>query len=230
MSNFLFVFFLALFYLIPLALIVLGILFRNESYGFALFMIGSVFISMFLIVFVVDFIADLICRILYTLGIDATFRDTTILSLPMLIACIFCSYKLFVIILTWKARKYIPIAKRFISQMQSAVFPSCEKIILNTLTDKIIHSSSVNTPKDLKKITEILVYNTALDLICSKRFHLPTTGALSPEGESLLYLCSMCLDSFLKNGYISTDKYDSECKFLKECKFHDFFNGPQPYF
>lgn len=229
MSNFFYMFILSLFYLVPLSLIILGVLLRKKHCGIVLFMIGSIWLSNYLIEPISNFLATLICKFLYVLGIDAVFRDTFILSFPLFIASIFGSYKLFDTIYTWKARKYIAIAKKFISQNQSSAFPSCEKIIIEAIKEKIIHSQSSDNPNDLIKTTEILVYNTALELICTNNYHLPTTGGLSPTGESLLYLCSNCLDIFLKMGYISSEKYSSECEFLKECKYHDFFNGPQPY-
>ena len=229
MSDFLSVFILSLFCLIPPALIVLGILLRKENYGVVLFMIGSCCISFLLIHPIVDLLSSIICKVLFAIGIDAEFRNTSILEISLFIAALYGSYKLFQLILFWKVRKFIPIAKRFISQMQSAAYPSCEEIIVNSIKDKMLNFKTNSTTKDIQKSTEIMVYNTALELLSSKKYHTVCTGGLTSLGENLYYLCTNCLPFFLKKEYISSEKYDSESKFLQECRYHDFFNGPQPY-
>lgn len=229
MSDFLLLFFIVLLALVPPALIVLGILLRKEYYGVVLFMIGSCCISFLLIQPIVELLSSIICKILYVIGIDAEFRNTSILIVPLFIAAMYGSYKLFQLILFWKSRKYIAIAKQFISQMQSAAYPSCEEIIVNSIKDKILNSKSNSTPNDIQKSTEIMVYNTALELLSSKKYHTVCTGGLTSLGENLRYLCTNCLSLFLKKKYISSEQFDSENEFLQECRYHDFFNGPQPY-
>lgn len=229
MSDFLLLFVIVLLALVPPALIVLGILLRKEYYGVVLFMIGSCCISFLLIQPIAELLSSIICKILYVIGINAEFRNTSILIVPLFIAALYGSYNLFQLILFWKSRKYIAIAKRFIFQMQSAAYPSCEEIIVNSIKGKMLNSKSNSTPMDIQKSTEIMVYNTALDLLSSNKYHTVCTGGLTSLGENLHYLCTKCLSYFLNKGYISSEKFDSENEFLQECRYHDFFNGPQPY-
>lgn len=95
MSNYLAVFILVFLTLIPPALILLGVLLRKERYGFGVFIVGWAITSAFLLHYPSDLLATFICRLLDSLGITATFHDTSIIDLPLFCLSICCGFKLF---------------------------------------------------------------------------------------------------------------------------------------
>ena len=81
MSDFWIIFIFVFLLLIPPALILLGVLLRKERYGFRLFIVGWAITSGFLLHYPSGLLAAFICRLLDSLGITASFHDTSTIDL-----------------------------------------------------------------------------------------------------------------------------------------------------
>lgn len=95
MSDFLLLFVIVLFALIPPALILLGILLRKEKYGVYLFLVGWFCISTILIPFISEFFEKIICYILNLFGITASFHNNSFVFASLTILSFLASIKVF---------------------------------------------------------------------------------------------------------------------------------------
>lgn len=215
----------------PPVLILYGVYKKAESKGFLCFMIGASCYAVLITILLTPYVCRILSQLLCILGIDATFRKTEIVGIPLGILSIYGCYKLFGVIYHWECRKFIPDAKLFILQMQDSKYPPCEELIIGEITRYFLHNPSARkNPLDPIRYSKFLVYDAAARLLSSTQFHSPTTGSLLPMGESLYFLCSNCLEYFRKASCISERAYKRKLSTLCGLTYHDFSSNPQPVY
>lgn len=216
-------FFILALSILPVVCIVIGILRRNKSSGVFFFLAGCAAVIAWSGPLVLDHIISTICRVFYSFGMTVSFHDTSIVTIPLFLVCMWGCYRLFIFFTERSIREYQSHARDLIRRFQDLNLPSCETFLLDRVKCALKKNPPKSRPSDIVRASEILVFTLALDVVASPKCRY-ATGILSPEGEQLLHLCQRCLKHFLDKGYISAEEYTEHNDYLRHCEqdFEDF--------
>lgn len=201
--------------LAPITLIVIGFSRLHSENGFQFFLSGTVFAMFGLAFLISDPIGDLICNILSLLGISASFHDTYLLDLAIVVLGTYLSSKFYWWISNRKARLYVAYAEKFIPTMEDPTLSSCSHIIIGTLTDVINKTPRTKFPTNVQRTVEIETYKIASHFLGSSNYR-DVFGELNDQGCQFLSISLNCLDHFLHREYITSEEYNSMMVSLRE--------------
>lgn len=187
--------YLSSFTILPVVLIITGIIRRRKRNGIYFFMVGAAFVS------------GLICSLIPKTELFPIFF--------LLLLWIF--FQLFLFIRNFGISKLENRARYFIRTMQNDSFSSCEEELITHIKEILVHSPAYTKAKDVSRVADILVYDTALDIVSSPRYR-DWFGSLTSTGKQMLCICKNALESFLQRGYISIDEYKTACDYLRHCE------------
>lgn len=111
-----------IFFVMPICFIVYGLINKRNSFAGYLLMVGCFFLSLPLSVYITPAVSGLICYFLSIIGISASFSDTTILSMILIVFLVYIAYKLYYIFLYWESRNYTQTVKELVFLGQKNLF------------------------------------------------------------------------------------------------------------
>lgn len=196
--------------LAPFVLIVFGIIRRQKSNGFTLFMSGAAMLSLF--------IAGAIGALFNLIPI---IKDAKIISWIVFVPLLYGSYRLFTYITQkyGEKSKYLSHCRNLIRHAESTSLPSCEDILLKLITEQLSKTPEQSIPCPSKRAAETSVYRLSLSLVDSEKFR--TFSGLTSQGNQLVHICRYCLDYFLEVGYITDKEKLKQNEYLDECVSHN---------
>lgn len=204
-----------IFFVMPICFIVYGLINKRNSFAGYLLMVGCFFLSLPLSVYITPAVSGLICYFLSIIGISASFSDTTILSMILIVFLVYIAYKLYYIFLYWESRNYTQTVKELVFLGQKKDLPDCKEIILKTFKERILHAGKFQKPKDAIVFSEKQLYLTTLSMLSSGKYNF-LYGDLTDEGKQLVHISEYCVDRLVDHGIIPLENREEYLYSIKK--------------